>query len=484
MVNVVARAVPRKEHLASRSVGVRLSEVASASLRLEASAYALEARQAVAELHACPHPLKALLGKTGMCQEAHNGTRFPRVYVGEANGVPFLSSSDIIGLRPERGNYLSRKHTPKLDRLIIQQWMVLVSRSGTIGNVSLASPRMAGWALSEHAIRISAPDRDTAGYVAAFLRSQWGRAQLTGMTYGSVVQHIEPEHLPRILIPDLPAIRRIAIGRAFVDAALKRDEANNKLDEADALLCASLKLPSLPAPKKGPAVSTVRAADWGTRLDASFHNPTARWVEKQLHTSGLTVLPLSDKRLTKGINAVTKFRKRVYVPKGGIPLLSSKQLFQIDPIEMKGLARGAHTDDMDEIALVPNTIAITCSGTIGRVQIIPAYMNGWAANQHALRIIASGDLCAGFLYAWLSSAYGQALIARYSYGSVIVELDRFMAGGIPVPMLPDTQRNAIANLVLDANRLRDEAWTLERDALRMLRAEIAPESKLDESKTK
>jgi type I restriction enzyme, S subunit len=484
MVNVVARAAPRKEHLASRSVGVRLSEVASASLRLEASAYALEARQAVAELHACPHPLKALLGETGLCQDAHNGTRFPRVYVGEANGVPFLSSSDIIGLRPERGNYLSRKHTPKLDLLTIQPWMVLVSRSGTIGNVSLASPRMADWALSEHAIRISATDRDTAGYVAAFLRSQWGRAQLTGMTYGSVVQHIEPQHLPHVLIPDLPAIRRIAIGRAFVDAALKRDEANHKLDEADALLCAALKLPPLPIPVKGPVVSTIRAADWGTRLDASFHSPTARWVEKQLRATGVPIRPLSDKQLTTAINAVTKFRKRVYVPKGGIPLLSSKQLFQVDPIELKGLARGAHTDDMDEIALTPNTVAITCSGTIGRVQIIPAYMNGWAANQHALRVIAANDEQAGFLYAWLASAYGQSLITRYSYGSVILELDRHMVGGIPVPVLPDAKRKAIAALVLDANRLRDEAWGLEQGALKMLREEITPVAKPGKTKAK
>lgn len=484
MVNVVARALPRKEHLASRSVGVRLSEVASASLRLEASAYALEARQAVAELHACPHPLKALLGQTGICQEAHNGTRFPRVYVSEANGVPFLSSSDIIGLRPERGNYLSRKYTPKLDLLTIQPWMVLVSRSGTIGNVSLASPRMAGWALSEHAIRISAPDRDTAGYVAAFLRSQWGRAQLTGMTYGSVVQHIEPGHLPRVLIPDPPAIRRIAIGRSFVEAALKRDEANNKLDEADALLCASLKLPPLLPTEKGPVVSTVRAADWGTRLDASFHNPAARWVEKQLHASGFPVVPLSDSRLTKAINGVTKFRTRVYVAQGGIPLLSSKQLFQIDPIEIKRLAKGAHEGDLEEICLSENMIAITRSGTIGRVQIVPKYMHGWASSEHTIRAIPSNEKYAGYLYAWLSSAYGQALIARYSYGSVIVEIDRFMVGEIPVPMLSDAKCNAISTLVLDANRLRDEAWTLEQDALKMLRAEIAPVSKPDEVKTK
>lgn len=471
MVKVASRSTKRQEHLASRSVGVRLADVVGAGLRLEASAYALEARQAVAELHTCPHPLKALLGDAGICQNANNAFRFARMYVGPDKGVPFLSSSDIIGLRPERGNYLSLK-TPRIDALKIQPWEVLVSCSGTIGNVSLASPRMSEWAVSQHVIRITAPDRDTAGYVAAFLRSQWGRPQLTGMTYGSVVQHIEPHHLKQVLIPDLPAIRRIAIGRAFVEAALKRDEANNKLDEADAKLCAGLKMPPPPTPAHGPAISTLRASQWGKRLEASFHNPTARWVESQLHASGLPILPLGDATLTKAINAVTKFRKRVYVPKGGIPLLSSKQLFQIDPIELKGLARGAHLEDMDEIALKQNFIMVTCSGTNGRVQIIPAYMSGWAASQDAIRVEGVTDELTGYIFAWLASAYGQTLLLRYQYGSVITHLDRDMLGAVPVPILPDAKRKAIATLVLDANHLRDEAWNLEQNALKMLREEI------------
>lgn len=466
-----------KGHLASRSVGVRLSEVMGASLRLEASAFALEARLAVSELQACPYPLKAVLGKSGVCQEANNAFRFARMYVGPDRGIPFLSSSDIIGLRPERGKFLSRK-TPRIEALKIQPWEVLVSCSGTIGNVSLASPRMSEWAVSQHVIRITAPDRDTAGYVAAFLRSSWGRDQMRGMTYGSVIQHIEPVHLQRILIPDVPAIRRIAIGRAFVEAALNRDEANHKLDEADAMLCASLKLPPLPVPVTGPVVSTVRAADWGKRLDAAFHNPTARWIETQLSAANVPILPLSDRQLTTGINAVTKFRKRVYVPKGGIPLLSSKQLFQIDPIELKGLARGAHTDDMDEIGLKPNLVMVTCSGTNGRIQIVPNYMSGWGASQDALRVEGVSDEWAGYVFAWLSSSFGQSLLLRHQYGSVITHLDREMLGMVPVPILPDAKRKAIATLVLDANRLRDEAWALEQGALKSLRQEIGGSAKI------
>ncbi|WP_374409302.1 hypothetical protein [Hydrogenophaga sp.] len=440
-------------------------------MRFEASAYALEARQVIAELQASRHPIKTVIGENGICEKANNAFRFARMYVAPGKGVPFLSSSDIIGLRPERGNYLSLK-THRLDALKIQPWEVLVSCSGTIGNVSLASPRMSEWAVSQHVIRITASDPDTAGYVAAYLRSRWGRPQLTGMTYGSVVQHIEPHHLTRVLIPDLPAILRIAIGRAFVNAALKRDEANDKLDAADAQLRAVLKLPPIPVLDKGPVVGKICASDWSGRLDASFHCPIARFVEQQLKSSGLPVLNLANDQVTKSIKAVTKFRKRVYVPQGGIPLLSSKQLFQIDPIELKGLARGAHIGDMEEIGLKPNFVMVTCSGTNGRVQIVPAYMEGWGASQDAIRVEGSSDEWAGFIFAWLASEYGQSLVLRHQYGSVITHLDREMLGSVPVPILPDAERKSIATLVLEANRLRDEAWQLEQEALKRLGHEI------------
>jgi hypothetical protein len=43
---------------------------------------------------------------------------------------------------------------------------------------------------------------------------------------------------------------------------------------------------------------------------------------------------------------------------------------QIDPVDVKRLAKGAHTKDLPEIALKKNMVTISRSGTIGRVQII------------------------------------------------------------------------------------------------------------------
>lgn len=209
------------------------------------------------------------------------------------------------------------------------------------------------------------------------------------------------------------------------------------------------------------------------RFEASFHDPLANAIEEALRDIGYEITTLGDPHLVKEIRPITKFRKRTYVEEGGIPLLSSKQLFQIDPIDVKKLAKGAHTKDLGEIALEPNMLAVTCSGTIGRVQIIPDYMKGWTANQHAIRILARSDMDAGFLYAWLSSEVGNILLQRQSYGSVILEIDKNMLSSLLVPILHESQRNQLAELVLQANALRDAAWKNEQDAITRIDSLIA-----------
>ena len=450
------------------STTVALSEVLSAGLRLEASAFSVRSRNAIAALRTAGYPLQALYGDSGLCREAHNAFRFRRIWVNADRGVPFLSGVDIIYMRPVAEHFISRRLTPRLDELMIAKGDVLISCSGTIGNVSLASGTMVGSALSQDVIRLRAADADTAGYVTAFLRSRYGRPQLEQLTYGSVIAHIEPEHLTHIVIPELPPIRRIAVGRLMCEASDLRDQANDLLAEADRLLHDTLRLPPIEEGSSGPVTSSVRASDLRRRLDASFHAPVAIQAEKNVAALAGELATLGDERVTKEIRPITKFRKRVYVQRGGIPLVSTRQLFQIDPIDVHALAKGAHTKDLPEISLKHNMICITRSGTIGRVQIIPKYMAGWAASEHATRAIAAPGMNAGYLYAWLVSDYGKCLLTRHSYGSVILEIDRDMIASVPIPLPGQDVQDQIGNLVLRANDLRDQAWRKEREAIGQL----------------
>jgi len=449
---------------------VQLSEVVAAGTRLEASCYAPEARNAVEIMRAAGLTLVPVYGSEGLCREAHSAFRFKRIFVKQDHGVPFFTSADIISTRQRPDKFLSNK-TKKIDRLKVEHGNVLISRSGTIGNSSLAGKSLSGKAISEDVIRLIADNSTDSGYLIAFLRSSYGRRQLLGIVYGAVIQHIEPEHMSRILIPDLHPIIKTSIGSKMLEAVSKRDDANILLDDAEALLLNRLGLPPLKMLEKNLSrspVTVIQAKELEGRLDASYHSALAMKVIEALGLTGFELVPLGDKRVCSEILAVTKFRSRVYVRNGGIPMLNSKQISQVDPIDVKHLASGAHTKDMKEISLKTNMITVSCSGTIGNVEIIPQYMNGWAANQHTLRVTASKSVNPGYIYAWLASPHGNCLLKKFSYGAVILEIDRYMLRSLPLPLLTTEEMDEVGGMVLKANSLRNKAWELERAAIKEL----------------
>lgn len=475
MVNQLSHASKVAAH---HGATVPLSDIFGAGLRLDAAAHSIEAREARGELAAGPYPLIPILssspGGAALGTFATNGRRFSRTYVEEPFGVPFLSSADIIAIAPPRDAFISRALTPHLDELKVRPWDVLISRSGTIGNVALAPPSWHEFALSEDAIRLRANDADTAGFLACFLRSRWGRAQLVGHSYGSVITHIETHHLPSILAPSLPPILRIEIGRAFVEAAKARDAANAKMKEAERELLERLRLSKIDSYLRGPIISAVRASELTGRFEASYHDPHVRALLEALQNAPYAVKDIRDPSLGLEVRAVTKFRKRIYVEHGGIPMLSSKQLFQVDPIDVKRLARGAHLDDLPEIELTENMLCITRSGTIGRVFMVPEYMAGWTANEHSIRLVGGDQYTNAYVYAWLASSLGHLLIIRERYGSVIQELDRFQLAKLQIPWLPQVKdRLTVAEPILIANQLRTAAWKNERQALERLSEVVA-----------
>lgn len=443
---------------------ISLQEVLTANARFEASAYNIDTRKVVDAIRLSKFPFKPLYGLNGLSSNAHNAFRFKRIYVAERYGVPFLSSSDIINLKPQASHFLSKKWTERIDELAVNKWDVLISCSGTVGNIAIAGDSISGNALSQHVIRLRTEDPDLAGYIAGFLRSRFGRPQLTGASYGSVVSHIEPEHLRRVLIPDIPPPLVKSIGGDMRKATELRDQANRLLDEANTLLHHLLGLEALQV-ISGSTCRSIKFSSLTGRFEASYHSLTSAKAESTIAQLPFEIASVGDFRISKEVRPITKFRKRVYVQTGGIPFLSSKQLFQYDPVEVKGLAKGAHEKDLAEIALQENMLVVTRSGTIGKVQIIPRYMSGWAGSEDAIRIIAADSINPGYLYAWLASAYGYLFITRQTYGSVILHIDLEQLSSVPFPLPPSPIINEIGDIVLKANSLRNDAWNLEKVAI-------------------
>lgn len=155
--------------------------------------------------------------------------RFKRIYVAPEHGVPFLRPSDMLMIKPYDLKFLSRSVTQVLDSLMLNEGEVLVATDGTVGEIGYVTKYLRGWAGSNNLARISCgqgKEVSRNGYIAAFLMSSYGYHQLTRETYGGVVDHLEEEHLAKVLLPDAPQEIQEEIGQRVIKAFELKDKAN------------------------------------------------------------------------------------------------------------------------------------------------------------------------------------------------------------------------------------------------------------------
>ena len=101
--------------------------------------------------------------------------------------------------------------------------------------------------------------------------------------------------------------------------------------------------------------------------------------------------------------------------------------------------------------------------------IVPKHWENWTVNQHIIRIVPKEKNIAGYIYAWLSTDFGQELIKRFTYGAVVDEIDDNHVSQVLIPLLKSKQaQKKINDLVLQANEKRYQAYLLEQKALKEL----------------
>jgi len=249
-----------------------------------------------------------------------------------------------------------------------------------------------------------------------------------------------------------------------------RDEANELLKQADELLSKNLNLPSLDFLKPQylnktdeTRVFSLKIGDWRHRLDASFHPPIVDEVIKQLKKSLSELTTVGDERVSEKIILPGRF-KRVYVAEEhGVPFLSGKNILQFDPVQVKHLSINHHGKRIKEqLILCKNMILVTRSGTIGNVVLAPKHFEGWVATEDVLRVVPSSEINAGYVYAFLASSYGNELIKRFTYGSVVDEIDDKHLASVEFPLPTRSVQDEIGNPVLEANRKGTKAYELKK----------------------
>ena len=460
-----------------RWCSISTEEVRHNAYRLDASAYDLEAMEALSRVYHSSYGWVYLWGENGLVEEAYYPGRYKRIYTSEDKGEPFYLPSQLEEIYPKPSKWISTKTASLLEKDRIKESNLLISRSGTIGKCAISSRSSMGKIFSDDVIRITFRGTYDLGYVYAYLNTEEGLKLLQSNNYGAVIDHIEPEHLKNLPIPNAPEEIKRSIHDAVIASYNLRDQSNDLIDEAQRLLYEALGLPEKMdlkpkyyAPQAGFRCFTMSSNELNNRFDVSYHLPEIKEILSLISKQAAEVTTLGDPRISKEIILAGVF-KRTYVNEGsGIPFLGGRDITQLAPKVEKYLSYSVHKVRIHkELEVFENYILISDRGTVGKVQIVPKHWNGWAVSQNIIKLIPTSSSIAGYIYIYLQTSLGQALIKRETYGSVVDVIDDNNVASIPIPLLKDnSMQSHINDLVLQANELRYQAYLKEQEALQQM----------------
>lgn len=405
---------------------------------------------------------------------------FKRTYIEDSKfGIPLLSSSEIMEIDPDPP-ILAKVDCPKWKQYEVKRGWIMVSCSGTIGNVAIIPEKCDRWAVSQHALRVVANTGYT-GFIYTLLNLPLMKAKIVSTKSGSVIDEIYENDLKRLIVP-LPSEACIQELEDRINQVLNlREGSDELLVQANSLLHKVNDLPELRKDKvdqydpEGTIESIIVSfsevlhnyhSGSEYRLDAHFYNPLAQTAIKNIRQCKSEVKTIGD--VTESVFMCGRFKRNYVEKEYGMPFLSGKNIIQIRPTEPKYISL-SETSDLDDLKLEPSWTLVTRSGTIGRTCFIMGNYEGWTATEDIVRVIpAQEETDPGYLYAFLSSSYGKHQILRFRHGSVIDHITPEQIKKVLVPLPSEMEQREIGDLVRAAYEKRAFAIRSEDEAQKIL----------------
>lgn len=399
------------------------------------------------------------------CTEIFTSGRNKRVYTSKEYGYPFLSNSDVVAANPFLScKYNSRKYGYDKNA-VLRKGMILTGRVGAIGQTAFVPEYMekARAMGSDNIIRICVKPENKNGFLYAYLASKIGILSFWKHATGGVQPFITDAMVGELPIPDFPESFQKEVDDLIQESAKLREEAAEALEEAKRRI--EELFPAIHTERIGRVRSSEIISTLGKRFEASFHQSIGKeydtYIKKHFQWE-----PLSN------IATVSRpdLFKRNYV-KNGLMFFGGKDIFLSIPKSEKYVSK-TKTPGIASLVISEGTILVPRSGTIGEVAIATSQHAQKLASEDVIRINADNILRAGYLYAFLSSSIGKALIQRYIFGSVIQHVEPHQLNHIPVPILDEDKMKTISDLAISNKEKLGKAGELEEKAIRMVEEEI------------
>lgn len=296
----------------------------------------------------------------------------------------------------------------------------------------------------------------------AYLASKYGHSLLTQGTFGAVIQHIEPDFIGSLPIPDFPEDFQQEIDDMIQESARLREEATDALNEAVELFEAEIGKSNVNLGFNSKSIHSSAIIGNFIRFDAQY----------QIGKSQITKYPNSIKigNVAKKV-FIGNRGKRYYVAKG-VPFLSSSDMMLANPL-LSPKQISTKTPGISDMIVSNRDILISRSGTVGNTIIVGERLSGVAVSEHAMRLVIDSKLIAPeYVFAYLMTQHGHDAMQVLPYGSVIITLGEEYLKDIDLPILPKDVMTQINKLVSSYISKIDDSMQRESTAIAKVEQEI------------
>ena len=369
------------------------------------------------------------------------GNIFARIFVKKPDhGVPYLAASETVLSNLNTGRYLSRKQAKQLEYLMLKKDWILVTCSGTLGNVTYTNRNYENRIATHDLIRIIPNDsKVNKGTLYAFLSGKYGYYQITQSQFGGVVKHINEDQMRSVLVPIFSSSLQKEVDDLIQQSAKHREQAAEALKKAHSIIDDEF---SIAAKPKGNSVAVNDIINsHTTRFEGSYFTSSNRSIYDYVinQYSYRTLKDCTERIFRPGIF------KREYVSRG-VTFLGGADIMMAIPSSDKMLS-SKQVARMPELQVKKGWILVTCGGTIGNTVYVDNQIAQCVVSQHVMRIVPRDDIPIGYLYAFLSSKIGHELITMFTYGSVIPSVESHHLEKVPVPTLDNKKTEFIDGLI-------------------------------------
>jgi type I restriction enzyme S subunit len=206
------------------------------------------------------------------------------------------------------------------------------------------------------------------------------------------------------------------------------------------------------------------------RLDASFYADEVVAAQRVIEDSGFEIKPL-EKCVAEIFMPALTLKIPFGDERNGVPYLTQFELFMFRPTERKFVIT-SKLKQPERWYVKEGWLVLSQSGTVGRVRMVTKRLEKFVVSPNPIRLVPSVEVLIGYVYAFLSTRFAQALVKSSQYGVSVEHILPQHISSLPVPLLPDDEQQAIHEQIMQAYRLRDEANDLLDKADELLHTEL------------